>query len=292
MSKGVKTVYLSGTFLGLSTFFQKPPLPTPSIYDRITFYGDIIIDNVWIRDRILSDAEIDAMNYKIDPTWTSDTIFLALFENGNLNAGNLINLTSPILSWDIYRRTVEDNILTYLDSVDVSIKTYVDYTTQAYKTYIYEIFPITATEIGSALQTDPLYTNYYGYYLIDPDTGTAYKFDLNLSSSDFQYEEDVTEYKTYTKYPAVSRGKLNYLKHSITVLAGTIQCPDGTFLQPIDYLNTLEAFITDGKVKLYKTRKGGIYKVYTRNYKYKALDDGITEQPMLVSFDVFEVEAV
>jgi hypothetical protein len=265
---------------------------TPAAYNRITFFGDITIDNVWIRERILSDAEINAMNYKIAPTWTSDTIFLALFEHNSINAGNIINLTSPIISWDIYRKTVEENILTYLTTVDHSIKTYVDFTTQAYKTYIYEIFPITATEIGDALQTAPLYTDYFGYYLIDPDDGTVYKFDLNISSGEFQYEEDVTVYKTYVQYPAVTKGKTNYLKNTITALAGTISCTEG-FLQPIDYINTLEAFITNGKIKLYKTRKGGIYKVYTRNFHYKILEnDGIVEQPMLITFDVFEVEAV
>jgi hypothetical protein len=125
----------------------------------------------------------------------------------------------------------------------------------ANKSYIYNIFPSTINEIGEPLETSELTTDYYGWFLIDEETGTCYEFNLNTQSGEIQTETDFTEYKNYTKYPGFSIGDRKYIRGTVSAIVGEITV-DGKLDQTTDYLDGLRDFILNGKEKLLKNPKG------------------------------------
>ena len=94
--------FLAGTFLGTSILSGATATPSPSAFDKLTIYGEGVIDKIWVRNRAETSAYISALtvdNYTA--TWDTDTVFLADFEDSNLNAGNVANLTSDITNFII-----------------------------------------------------------------------------------------------------------------------------------------------------------------------------------------------
>lgn len=286
-------MYLSGSFLGLAVFQKLENIPIRRVYSKIRIYGASTVNNLQILDKELTNTEIEDIDTSEDPAWTSDTLLLAKF-NGNLVAGN-IDSSEAVEEWQVIRKESGSDTLTILDTIDVSEISFVDYTCQQDKNYIYDIFPLTATQICQVLETAEIETDFFGYFLIgeDSDGNTCvYKFDLNVTSGSNDYQEDVTIYETFTQYPSIAIGERKYLTTNISAICGTISTTTDLLLQPIEYLDQLRDFILDGKTKLWKSRKGSIHNVFTHNFKYQVLNDGIGSQPMVVSFDVIEVSDV
>lgn len=282
-------MYLIGTFLGIGYFANRQVTPTPIAYSSITFFGNCIIDNIQIKNIILTNSEIDAINITQPTVWDSHTLLSAKFAN-NLNGGNVLNINNPISRWEVNRKEINDTALTKLNNVDVANTQYIDYTAPLGKTFIYNIFPSNDTEIGQALETPPITTDFYGWFLIDQDLGVAYKFDLNLSSGNIENNTDITEYETYTQYNAFSFGNRDFIRGTIKCIAGTIDMND-QLLQSVDYIENLKNFINNKSEKLLKSRKGNIWRVVTKNFQYQHLDD-IADQLVEISFDFVESGSV
>lgn len=280
--------YLSGTFLGYSTLQYQQNLVSPISYNKVTLYGgQSIFSKFHIQNIALTNSQIQA----IDPTnnilWQPSTILLANF-NHTLDGGNIISLPSSLTGWLIYRKEVGSNISVLIAEVDVGISKYIDYSVAAYKNYLYEIIPYTSNELGSPLVSNEIYTDFYGWYLMNYENPeVVYKFDLNLSSQELSNEVDVTIHDTYMKKPVITIGKRDYLKGSISCIAGTINA-DGTLYNPIQYLEDLRSFINNGKHKTLKSRKGNVWKVITYGMPEKFFDE-IGDQPVTIYFNFCEV---
>jgi len=281
---------LSGVFLGKSFLNYTQPLPVASVYNKITFYGNNIIDDIHVQNRLYSDTEVQSLVINDVPSWDGYTIMLSQFNQSNLQAGNVVSLDSAITNWGIYRKAIDEEISKNLAIIDVGTTQYMDYTAQANKTYIYDIFPQTNTQIGEPLETANILADFYGVYLIDGDTNEVYMFDLNLTTSDVTNEIDRTSYPNYTKYNGVTWGNRDFLKTSVTAYAGLSEIDD-VFKSDINYIDDLRTFINNGKEKLFKFRSGQMLKVTTTNFKYKYTDE-LNIQPYQITFDIEECGAI
>lgn len=219
--------------------------------------------------------------------WTPQTLLMAEFEE-DLSAGNISNLDTPVTQWQINRREVNGSTLKVLKSLDVGVSEFVDYSAQANKNYVYSIFATSADDQSEPLEAEEIETNFYGYYLVDEDEGLVYKFDLNVQSGTKQYQEDVTIMENYTQYPSIAIGKRKYFTDTIQCVCGEVSIYN-ELLQSVDYVNILRDFILNGKQKLWKSRKGEISRVFTRNFQETILEDGIEQQPLIISFDIIQV---
>jgi hypothetical protein len=283
-------MYLKGAFLGYSTLQYQPSLPVPIPYNKITFYGgSTIIDKIHIQNIELTGAQVQAINPIDTISWQPTTVLLANFDTDTLDGGNIISLPDALVGWKIYRTDTSTNISTLINTIAPTEGDYIDYSVAAYKTYFYEIIPYTATTQGSPLTTASIYVDIFGWYLCDYDSPSiVYLFDLNLSSNQIENETNVTTYETYTQKPVYSIGQRNYIRGSISCIAGEI-LSDGTIYQPVDYLDDLRSFINNGKTKILKSRKGHVWKVITYGMPMKFMDN-IGEQVTEISFNFSEVE--
>ena len=285
-------MFLAGSFLGLSTFqsIEGTNIPLRKTYSKVRVYGNSIIDKLQIKNIEMSDSELQNIIMTDNLIWDANTLLMAEFEN-DLVAGNIADLTNPIIKWQVNRREVGGSTLKALDIVDVGISEYVDYSAQHGKNYIYSLFATSENEQSEPLECEEIETDFFGYYLVDEEEGKVFKFDLNVQSGTKQYQEDVTIMDNYTEYPSIAMGKRKYFTSSISCICGTVSI-NGQLQQSNEYVSELRNYILNGKKKIFKTRKGEIYKVFTSNYSEQQLDDGIKEQVILISFNLTEVGEV
>ena len=283
-------MYVLGAGVGISSFESLGRVPDKRIYTKITVYGNAIVDKIHILDSELTNAELEAIDITAALTWSSHTDLLAEFEN-SLSGGNFLDLDIPILNWQVYRKEQGGITSTLLDTISATDIQYIDYTAQAQKTYIYDLFAVTPTQISEPLETAAILSDFYGYFIIDPVLEIAYKFDMSTESSESAYAEDFTVYENFTQYPSFARGQRKYMSTTITGMPGTLT-QDKVLSQTVDYIDALRDFIHNGNEKIFKTRKGQIYKVQTSKFRFKPLNDAISDQPLLVSFDVVESSSI
>jgi len=278
--------------LGLSTFqsVEGSNIPLRHTYQKIRIYGNATIDKLQIKNIEMSDEDLQNIIMTDNSIWDINTLAMAEFEN-DLIAGNISNLINPVTKWQVNRREVSGSTFKVLDVVDVGVSEYIDYSAQHGKNYIYSLFATSENEQSEPLECEEVETDFFGYYLVDEEEGKVYKFDLNVQSGTKQYQEDVTISKSYGKYPTISQGQSRYFSTTLSCICGTVDI-NGRLQQSINYVDGLREFILNGKQKIFKTRRGEIYKVYTNNYSEQQLDDGIKEQIILVSFDITEVASI
>lgn len=282
-------MFLSGDFIGISTFKNATGgvVPLRRQYTKIRVFGSAIIDKLQVRNLEIDNETLRNTAISDNRVWTPETLLLSEFENG-LPGGNIANLDSPVTQWQISRKESGSSVLKDLGIVDVGVTELVDYSCQANKKYIYQINALTDTQISEGLITEEIEMDFFAYYLVDIDEGKVYKFDLNVVSGSREYNEDVIINKNYSKYPSISTGQSSYFSTSISCICGTIDI-NGELLQSIDYVSELRDFILNGKNKIFKTRKGEIYKVHSHNYSESQFNDGIEQQVIIVSFDLVQV---
>ena len=281
--------FLNGTFLGYSFIQRQNNIPPKLSFTKVTLYGgQSIFDKLHIQNIALTNDQIKEINPNSQIKWGLNTILLSNFDTFTLDGGNVISLPSALVGWKIYRRDLSTNISTLIATILAGTKTYVDYEVAAYKNYQYELIPYTSDAQGSPIVTSNLYTDFFGWYLMDYDNPeVVYKFDLNLTSGELANEVNITEYETYTQKPVFAQGERDYIKGQISCIAGTINS-EGNLYQPIDYLDDLRAFINSGRTKLLKSRKGHVWKVITYGMPQKMMDE-VGEQPVNISFSFSEV---
>ena len=283
-------MYLSGHIVGLSYLSFVPPKVVPTAFEKITIYGEQSVDFLWVKNKVLTDAEIEAITNTLIPIWDPDTILLANYNNNSINAGNIITLDNPIIKWIVQREDGFSPIRKSIASVANTVNEIIDYTISANKDYQYYIFPLTATETGEPLATDSVNADFYNWSLTDPTTSNVFLFDLNLQSGSIVNEIDRSEYQTFSKYNKISRGKRDFIRGSIDCLAGSIDV-NGNYESPISYLSTLRDIINNGNLKYLKSRKGDIWAVDTFGFKYNYMDM-IGSQPQDISFEFVEIAEV
>jgi len=288
-------MFVNGYFLGVS-FISNPITPfEKTTYDRVELFGgQAIYDKLWIRNIEEDDDYYESITNVEDyqPTFDSDTVFLAEFEN-NLKAGNVDTGGDPIESFIVTKRKIGSSINTSVGEFDVNTTSVIDYRVQKGSNYVYQVTPKTADALGSPFVSETVESDYYGIFLIDEDTGLSINFDINGEIGTTNALDDQTVYNTFNRYNTISIGNRNALVGTISgIVPETLTyCTDG-FIQSSDFIDTVQDFVNNGNAKLLKTRKGDIYKVITRNFRKSQLENKIQEQISVVSFDFEEIEDV
>jgi hypothetical protein len=282
-------MFLGGFGLSLSSLGKANSIPIKKTYSKVTVYGNSIIDKLHIKnveETIDNLLEIDISKRLV---WDDNTIAMAEYDN-TLGAGSILGLNSNIINWDIGRREVGSSVSKILTTLDYNNSEYIDYTTITNKNYIYDIYPITETEIGSPLESDVITPMYNYWYLIDETDGTTYKLYLNFDSGSLKDNVDMSEFETYSKFNAFSFGKRSFIRGTLTCIIGEIT-PSGELDQTVEYVDNLRAFINNGKQKILKSSKGDIWRVVTSGLDGDYMDE-VASNPNTLTFNFVQVGEV
>jgi hypothetical protein len=281
----------NGNLIGMNLFSEAYILPISRPYQRLTFFENTIINNVWVMNRILTEEELNNIKIENSPQFNEDTIGIARFND--LNMGNIEGENDGEISkWLVMRKESKEATYKVLASLSPNITKYVDYTEETGKTYNYKIVPVFADKRGKDLFVDRITADFSSYYLIDPVDGKTFIFNLNAESGEISNQTDVTFYDNFTKYQGVIQGKQNFIKGSISAIIAENDDYSNGLNQSIYYLKEFREFVNNGRPKLFKLAKGGVYKVALTNLREGVLDEGIEDLPYTVSVDYTEIGEV
>lgn len=279
---------LKGNILGLSVLSGFTAFPQPSAYTNIEIYGNSIVDNVQVKNVLISETEIiNLPSIPTEPVFDGYTLMLATFNNGNLNAGNA-NVSYPITGWDLFRRKSDEQVFTKLITTGANVGTYIDNRVEPNATYIYELFGFNATERTAPIVAT-IESSYYNWVLSSIDGTINYIFDLNLNSDGFDNAVASNIYDGYGKYSKVTQGIRDYRTGKIEAIVAS-QVTDTGIVQTVEFIDGLRSFINNGEEKILKSRKGDVLRVATnKGMESKVLSDAIGQQPYVVGFEFIEV---
>lgn len=258
-------------FNGNSFFTRMYNIPVPSSYSNIKLFGGGVFGTLYGERRIYSDSDIANINSKVEQDWLVSTYINAKF-NGDLQAGNLTSLPSPIDAWIIQRRATGEAKFTTIAEVGASVDMYEDRLVKSKQTYTYQILPRAGTVLGAPLEADPVTTNFDSVVLLDPLTNEGYSFCLNLQLDSVTVNDDVVSSNTKGKYNTILKGQRRFKSGSIGVIAVSTIEIGGALDQDILFLEQLEDFIVNNDEKILKLPNGMTYRVITSSMTYTKLD--------------------
>ena len=283
-------MFMQGSFLGISFLEQVFSNPIAVLYNKVEIFGDCKIDKVRCLNTELTDEEVDGLRFFDEYLWQSNVLMLAEFNN-TLAAGNIQGITNPITNWEIYRKESSETVYSLLETVDLAVESYTDHRARAYRNYDYRVFAVNSTEISTPLDAPTVYTDWYHWSLTDEESGTVYLFDLDLASGQVSRVQDVTYYdSSFSKYTPRTYGERDFVEGSISATGGSIDCAEADSLDySRTYIETLGAFINNGKNKILKSRYGETWIVATNNFTYKHMDV-IQRQLATINFTFRQVD--
>lgn len=141
-------------------------------YNMLNIYtstaSDTFVDYVWVKKGHPTANEVATINnFYFKPQRDDNTLLLANFD-GTLNGGDIQNIDSPILNWNIYKREDNSPILKYVVSLPVDQNSFIDYNIKYGHNYRYEIFAETATALSEPFTNPEAITAFWqGWMLID-----------------------------------------------------------------------------------------------------------------------------
>ena len=174
-------------------------------------YGEQICDYIWTTNKILSSSEIaNTKPITFEPTWTTETMLMALF-NDTLDSGSAESSLSGIINWSVYRQKTGDSRLYFVETVDVSTTNLIDYNVANQTSYTYHVFPITATTVGGVVSSNPTLTCWWNWSLTGilprstegmyyTDTNNIWIFKGNIASGSQEQNINKTIYEGFTQY--------------------------------------------------------------------------------------------
>lgn len=237
---------------------------------------NVIVDDFYIsKDGVLTD--------KTEPIWTIDTYLLAKFEDGSLEAGNVINNNLEINNWRVRRRPINSIIYKELATIPISTEGnfyYLDYTGRSGVIYEYEITPM-AGDIEGTPTTITVKCE-FDYWWISDDT-QSYPLYANIEISDITTNIQRHIYEGFDIFPTISYGNQKYQSGTITAMLF-----DGNLQASKEYRDLVEAFINNKKIKYLKSPKGDIWVVDTHSSK-KKLETSYEDDICTITFDWCEV---
>lgn len=281
---------VTGETSSLSSFYYFSVVDTPVVkYNKITIYGGTsTFDKIRVLSRELTNAEINSLAFTDEYTWDEYTTFYAEF-NDNTDAGNIPSGTGAITKWKITRTKTGDPIAVTVAELDDLIQEFYDYRALKDEQYVYRLYGITSSEVIAPAQSEYITSDYYGWFLIDPDTDTVYKFDINLSSGTLNNDTDFTRYQTYTRTDAYSRGERDMISGQLTALFHDFETDDcGELVQTNEDLANFKTFVNSSVDKYLKDRRGRIWKVQTNGVPETQWNDALQEQVISVTFSYYE----
>ena len=284
--------------LGISPLYgQSDYVPELADFSSITFGGSgaMTISNIWGQSMVATGDGWGAMtteyldNYSIrNAYWSEYTYMLSNFADGVYDAGILHGL-GDIEEWALYRWDSNSGQAIMIGNFDASVTQYIDYTVLLNNTYRYLLYAYGEDDVSTALVSEEIGMDYYGYFLIDVSNDIVYKFDTNLSGGDLSMVMDYASFKTNNKYYTYNVGTLKHMSGNIAALVryANSQVYDNN---TVNLLENLRDCIQDSnRIKILKTRKGEGWYVFTFDYKDSVVNQAIGAQPINASFSFEEI---
>lgn len=287
-------MFLQGNFLGVTPLFGNISIIPPiTSYDNFKFYGGVtgsIFSRIWGRNINKTAADFDEINNdNYVPSWDvgMNTYMLSRFEN-SLGAGNIDDIAGEVRSWKLFRKEVGTNILEFLAILDTNTVQYYDFTVLNNKEYEYRIFAQDDISISSAILTDPMTSDYYGWFLIDAEMNRAYQFDIDFAGGERNHIKEYNEFKTNNKVNAFTVGKNYYIEGSISAIISK-----DNEKKDLKYTNedliSLAEFIRSDRPKILKSRRRQLHNVFTYGYQETLINSALGENIYVSSFNFKEV---
>lgn len=284
--------------LGISPLYgQSDYIPELADFSSITFGGSgaMTISNIWGQSMVASNDGWEAMtteyldNYNVKSAyWSEYTYMLSNFTGDVYDAGILHGL-GDIQEWALYRWDSKSEQAIMIGNFDASVTQYIDYTVLLNNTYRYLLYAYGEDDVSTALVSEEIDMDYYGYFLIDVSNNIVYKFDTNLSGGDLSMVMDYASFKTNNKYYTYNVGDLKHMTGSVAALVryANSQVYDNN---TVNLLENLRDCIQDNnRIKILKTRKGEGWYVFTFDYKDSVVNQAIGAQPINASFSFNEI---
>lgn len=294
-------MFLSGNFLGVSPLIGAIDIiPQVTQYNVFKFHGGntgATFSKIWGKDTLLTANEINGytLDSYVNPDlpdgesmWQAfpNTYFYTSFEN-SLNGGNITGITYAINSWLLYRQEINSNTMEYLATLTPENITYYDFTALNNKTYTYYIFVNDSAILSNRIETLPIKSDYYGWFLVDVENNRAYHFDINLSVGNNSFKDSLTEHKTNNRTNSFSRGSSFSIEGTIEAIVSKNNKKED-IINTNDDLKSLSEFIQSDRPKLLKTRRGELYKVFTYGYQERLLNPSLGENIYISAFNFKE----
>lgn len=280
-------MFLHGNFLGVTPLFGAISIiPSVTSYDSFKFYGGTtgaIFSKIWGRNIQVTTEQYN--EYDIDtyvPSWTRETYFWARFNN-SLNAGNISDIGGTVQSWYLWRKEGDSDQLELIDILDVSNIEYYDFTILDNKTYQYYLFAQDETKLSSPILTNSEVADYYGWFLVDIENDRAYHFDIRAEISDKTYTQLINEHKTNNTTNAFTVGENFFIEGNVKAIISKDNEKKDVQYTNEDLLSLAE-FINSDRPKLFKSRRGEIFRVFTYGYKEELLNPAIDKNIYISSF--------
>ena len=281
-------MFLKGNFLGVTPLFGTISIIPPVVlYDNHKFYGGntgATFSKIWGRNIALTEGDVSS-NYT--PYWSNDTYLLANFNN-NLDAGNIENLSGSVEGWSLYRKADAIEALEFLASFTTENINYYDFSVINNQYYKYYLFAKSGTSLSSAITSNEITSDYYGWFLIDLENRRAYHFDINFDGGNKTYIENHTEHKTNNKTNSFTRGRQFFIEGSVSAIISKDNLRKDLQYTNADLLS-LSEFISSERPKLLKSRRGEIFNVFTYGYSESLLNPALGENIYTSNFSFREV---
>lgn len=260
-------------------------------YDGFKFNGNCTIDSICVQNYEKTDVEVLATSVSNLPNWTPDMLFLAKFDN-SLDGSNVFGIVGTPMSWSLYRREYQGDILTKVIDCAPNVMSWQDYKCEGNKNYEWLIFCNTSSQVSEPIVTDKVHTDSFGYFLISSDADfttsadptnltpliandtdmeinndvEVFEFNLNLTSDKVTKNNDVTMLKNYSKYDKIVVG--NRCFRSGTFTSTLIPFYENSYdfeglMRWQNYLDELDVFLSDKGYKYLVNRSGSIMCVST-----------------------------
>jgi len=281
----------NGFLIGSSTIISENSVVSlhNMTYTGFTFNGNCTLDSIAVQNYEKTDQQVLDTSVSTLPSWTPDMKFLASFNN-TLDGSNVFGMVDSPVSWSLYRRIYQGDVLTLVATVDTGVTSWIDYKCEGNQTYEYLLFANSATQISEPIVTNKIKTTFYGYFLIGSDADSTdvdinsnvetYKFDIDATSEKVTINNSLTQLQNYTKFDSYVIGDRNFRSGSIA--SKIIPTIEGTYdFEGIqrwnNFLESLGAFLHDKKYKYLKLKNGQLIRVITEGsgstFDYKLNDE-------------------
>lgn len=271
------------------------------MYNKITFGSPIKIDYLIMTSQIPTEKEITSHeNKSFLPNWDSmQEMEIFCPYSDNLVSTYIESLTSPVVSWKIYRQFKNERRSELVCEVPRDCLSILDYKLPSNKDICYYVVPQTIEQLGISLESEYVNPNWDGYTLIPlyeikknifvPKN--AWIFRINIMSGDIEKNYDKTRHENFTRYPKYSIGERNYETSNLSSFLSQISCDNNTgYDDSLSLLEELEKEIYSGRQCLYKDPKGRMRLVVIESFRYR--DEDYIQMPTSVNISWAELGSI
>ena len=251
-----------------------------------------------VLDRIATQNEIALANTSdFQPDWDSfSSARIVCPYTDSLVSSYISGLTSKVIGYIVYRKKIGDSRLHKVGEVGRDCYSIIDHLVVNHAEYQYLVSPITETELGISMQTEPYRTDWNDWTLtslweVSTNVFCPYEIwnlSLNISASEMQQNIDKTVFKTYSKYPKISVGSSDYITGNFTCLLGRIDSITEEYKDTADMIVAFRNMVASDRPILMKDTKGQSFLISIDSTSI-SVNDNLYEQPTTLSFSYTQI---